>query len=108
MLTIRRRTPMRRIFVFGAFIGTAVVSLALTSSWAQTDFYRGKTVSIVIGAKTGSLAIAAQLVSHHIHKHIPGNPTVIFRQMPAAAHMNATNHIFNAADADGPTTLATN
>ena len=99
---------MRRIWIFGALVGTAVVSLALTSSWAQTDFYRGKTVSIVIGAKTGSLAIAAQLVSHHIHKHIPGNPTVIFRQMPGAAHMNATNHIFNVADADGLTILAAN
>jgi tripartite-type tricarboxylate transporter receptor subunit TctC len=99
---------MRRFFAFGAFIGAAVVSLALTSSWAQTDFYRGKTVSIVIGAKTGSLAVAAQLVSHHMAKHIPGNPTVIFRQMPGAAHMNATNHIFNVADADGLTILAAN
>jgi tripartite-type tricarboxylate transporter receptor subunit TctC len=99
---------MRRTFIFGAFIGAAVVSLALTSSWAQTDFYRGKTVSIVIGAKTGSLAVAAQLVSHHMAKHIPGNPTVIFRQMPGAAHMNATNHIFNVADADGLTILAAN
>jgi tripartite-type tricarboxylate transporter receptor subunit TctC len=99
---------MRRTFIFGALISAAIVSLALTSSWAQTDFYRGKTVSIVIGAKTGSLAIAAQLVSHHIHKHIPGNPTVIFRQMPGAAHMNATNHIYNVAEPDGLTILAAN
>jgi tripartite-type tricarboxylate transporter receptor subunit TctC len=99
---------MRRIFVFGALIGAAIVSLALTSARAQTDFYKGKTVSIVIGAKTGSLAIAAQLVSHHIYKHIPGNPTVIFRQMPGAAHMNATNHIYNVAEADGLTILAAN
>src|SRR5882762_8181791 len=99
---------MRRTFIFGALLGAAIVSLALTSSRAQTDFYRGKTVSIVIGAKTGSLAIAAQLVSHHIYKHIPGNPTVIFRQQPGAAHMNATNHIYNVADADGLTILAAN
>ena len=99
---------MRRTFIFGALIGAAIVSLAVTSSRAQTDFYKGKTVSIVIGAKTGSLAIAAQLVSHHIYKHIPGNPTVIFRQQPGAAHMNATNHIYNVADADGLTILAAN
>lgn len=99
---------MRRTWIFGAIIGAATISLALTSSWAQTDFYKGKTVSIVIGAKTGSLAVAAQLVSHHIHKHIPGNPTVIFRQMPGAAHMNATNHIYNVAEADGLTILAAN
>jgi tripartite-type tricarboxylate transporter receptor subunit TctC len=52
--------------------------------------------------------VAAQLVSHHIYKHIPGNPTVIFRQQPGAAHMNATNHIYNVADADGLTILAAN
>jgi len=99
---------MRRIWIFGALLGAATISLALTSSRAQTDFYKGKTVSIVIGAKTGSLAIAAQLVSHHIYKHIPGNPTVIFRQMPGAAHMNATNHIYNVAEPDGLTILAAN
>jgi tripartite-type tricarboxylate transporter receptor subunit TctC len=99
---------MRRTWIFGAIIGAATISLALTSSWAQSDFYKGKTVSIVIGAKTGSLAVAAQIVSHHIAKHIPGNPTVIFRQMPGAAHMNATNHIFNVAEADGLTILAAN
>jgi tripartite-type tricarboxylate transporter receptor subunit TctC len=99
---------MRRVMVFGVIVGFALVSLALTSSWAQTDFYKGKTVSVVIGAKTGSLAVAAQIVTHHLGKHIPGNPTVIFRQMPGAAHMNATNHIYNVAEADGLTILAAN
>jgi tripartite-type tricarboxylate transporter receptor subunit TctC len=62
----------------------------------------------VIGAKTGSLAVAAQLVAHHLARHIPGNPTVIFRQMPGGAHLNATNYIFNVAEADGLTILAAN
>ena len=99
---------MKRIWVFGAMVAFSVGVLALTSSWAQTDFYRGKTVSVVIGAKTGSLAVAAQIVTHHLGKHIPGNPTVIFRQMPGAAHMNATNHIYNVSEADGLTILAAN
>src|SRR6266498_771223 len=99
---------MKRIWLFGALIGISVGVLALNSSWAQSDFYKGKTVSIVIGAKTGSLAVAAQLVAHHMSKHIPGNPTVIFRQMPGAAHMNATNHIYNVAEPDGLTILAAN
>jgi tripartite-type tricarboxylate transporter receptor subunit TctC len=96
------------MWLFGAMISASIGLLALNSSWAQGDFYKGKTVSIVIGAKTGSLAVAAQLVTHHISKHIPGNPTVIFRQMPGAAHMNATNHIYNVAEADGLTILAAN
>jgi tripartite-type tricarboxylate transporter receptor subunit TctC len=99
---------MRRTWIFGALMGVSVVSLAMTSSWAQSDFYKGRTISVVIGAKTGSLAVAAQIVTHHLGKHIPGNPLVIFRQMPGAAHMNATNHIFNVAEADGLTILAAN
>ncbi len=85
------------------------VALAQTAASAQADFYRGKTVTMVIGARlTGTLAIAALSVSHHIGKHIPGNPTVILRQMPGGAHLNATNYVFNVADADGLTVLAAN
>jgi tripartite-type tricarboxylate transporter receptor subunit TctC len=99
---------MRRSLIFGILLGCAIVSLALSSVRAQTDFYRGKTVSVVIGAKTGSLAVAAQIVAHYMGKHIPGNPTVIFRQQPGGAHLNATNQIYNVADADGLTILAAN
>jgi tripartite-type tricarboxylate transporter receptor subunit TctC len=99
---------MRRTLAFGVLLTFAIGVLAISSVRAQSDFYRNKTVSIVIGAKSGSLAVAAQLVTHHISKYIPGNPTVIFRQMPGAAHMNATNHIYNVAEADGLTILAAN
>jgi tripartite-type tricarboxylate transporter receptor subunit TctC len=75
---------------------------------AQEDFFKGKTVSVVIGAKTGSLALAAQMVAHHLGRHIPGNPTVIFRQMPGGAHLGATGYIYNVAEADGLTILAAN
>jgi tripartite-type tricarboxylate transporter receptor subunit TctC len=82
--------------------------MPLAPAHAQADFYKGKTIAIVIGAKTGSLAVAAQLVGRHLGKHLPGNPTVINRQMPGGAHLNATNHIFNVAEADGLTILAAN
>ena len=82
--------------------------MPLSPAHAQADFYKGKTIAIVIGAKTGSLAVAAQLVGRHLGQHIPGNPTVINRQMPGGAHLNATNHIFNVAEADGLTILAAN
>jgi tripartite-type tricarboxylate transporter receptor subunit TctC len=91
-----------------AGVAAVVMAIPLSQARAQADFYKGKTVSIVIGAKTGSLAVAAQLVGRHLGKHIPGNPTVINRQMPGGAHLNATNHIFNVADADGLTVLAAN
>ncbi len=85
-----------------------MLAVPLSPAHAQADFYKGKTVAIVIGAKTGSLAVAAQVVGRHLGKHIPGNPTVINRQMPGGAHLNATNNIFNVAEADGLSILAAN
>jgi tripartite-type tricarboxylate transporter receptor subunit TctC len=77
-------------------------------AWGQTNFYEGKTVTVVIGAKSGSLAIAAQIVGHHLGKYLPGKPAVIVQNMPGAAHLLATNHVFNIAKPDGLTLLASN
>ncbi|OLE19095.1 MAG: hypothetical protein AUI36_35700, partial [Cyanobacteria bacterium 13_1_40CM_2_61_4] len=76
---------------------------------AQANFYEGKTVTLVIGAKgAGSLIAATQIVAHHLGKYIPGKPTVIVQEMPGAAHLLATNHVFNVAKPDGLTILASN
>ena len=53
----------------------------------------------------GSIGNTSLLVSRHLGRFIPGNPTVILRQMPGGAHLNATNHVYNVADADGLTIL---
>ncbi len=76
--------------------------------WGQANFYEGKTVTIVVGAKSGSLAIATQIVAHHLGKYIPGKPAVIVQHMTGAAHLMATNHAFNIAKPDGLTLLAAN
>ena len=99
---------MKRFWMLGVLLGFATVALAPSPVRAQADFYKGKTVAVVIGAKTGSLAVAAQIVSHHLSKYIPGNPVVIFRQQPGGAHLNATGQIYNVAEPDGLTILAAN
>src|SRR5262245_36641809 len=86
-----------------------VLGAAPTSASAQADFYKAKTVTIVVGARvTGSLSITAQMVARHLGRFIPGNPISILRQMPGGAHLNATNYVYNVADADGLTILAAN
>ena len=101
-------TLTRRSLAFGTLAVASFVALAPSPAHAQSDFYKGKTVSVVIRARIGSLAIAAQIVAHHLSKYIPGNPVVIFRQQPGAAHLNATNQIYNVAEPDGLTILAAN
>ena len=99
---------MKRTWTSSVIGACLLAPLALSSAHAQSDFYKGKTISVVIGAKTGSLALAGQIVAQHLGRYIPGNPTVIFRQMPGGAHLGATGFVYNAAEADGLTILAAN
>ena len=42
---------------------------------AQTDFYKGKTITFVVGVSPGgAYDVWARLISSHMSKHIPGNP----------------------------------
>jgi tripartite-type tricarboxylate transporter receptor subunit TctC len=100
---------MEKTSIAGVLAGLLIVPLALSSASAQADFYKGKTVTVVVGSRvTGSLALAAQILTRHLGQHIPGSPTSILRQLPGGAHLNATNYVFNVADADGLTLLAAN
>jgi tripartite-type tricarboxylate transporter receptor subunit TctC len=86
----------------------AVFALMATPALSQSSFYEGKTVTLVIGASGGSLEIAARIVARHLGKQLPGNPTVIVQNMTGAAHLVATNHVYNVAKPDGLTLLAAN
>src|SRR5262245_34842422 len=99
---------MRRTWILSIFVSLLVTPLLSSSARAQANFYEGKTLTIYIGAKSGSLAIATQIVAHHLGKYIPGKPTVVVQFMPGAAHLLATNHVFNLAKPDGLTILAAN
>jgi len=86
-----------------------IAAFAPQTANAQADFYRGKTVTIVVGTRVGgSIGNTSLILSRHLGRFIPGNPTVILRQMPGGAHLNATNHVFNVADSDGLTILGSN
>jgi tripartite-type tricarboxylate transporter receptor subunit TctC len=77
--------------------------LALWTATAQVQpFYQGKTVTIVSGASGGYDAYA-RLLGDHMKKYIPGEPTLIVKDMPGAASMLAANYLYNVAPADGLT-----
>src|SRR5688572_8342527 len=90
-------------------LAACLLAFMQTPAQAQADFFKGKTINVVVGARAvGSLSLSAQILTRHWGRYIPGNPTVILRQMPGGAHLNATNHVFNVAEADGLTILAAN
>jgi len=85
----------------------AVVAAQPASSAGVEDFYKGKTVSLLIGYSVGGGYDAyGRLVARHLGKHIPGNPLIIVKNMPGAAGLVLLNSLANTMPKDG-TMLAT-
>jgi tripartite-type tricarboxylate transporter receptor subunit TctC len=74
---------------------------------AQVDFYKGRTIDLVISTGVGGgLDANARVVARHLADHIAGNPTIVPRNMPGAGHIRAANFVFSQAPKDG-TVIAT-
>src|SRR5262247_276401 len=71
---------------------------------AVAEFYRGKTVNLMIGVGVGGeYVLQARLVGRHIGKHIPGNPSIVPQQMTGAGGLKMTNWLAAVAPRDGTT-----
>jgi tripartite-type tricarboxylate transporter receptor subunit TctC len=71
---------------------------------AQSDFYQGKQIKIVVGASAGAASdLYARVVAQHLPKQILGKPEVIVQNMPGGGSMTAANYVYSIAKADGLT-----
>lgn len=84
-----------------AVIGVALSAPAVRA--AAADFYRGKTLQILVssGAGADSYDSLSRLVARHIGSHLPGDPAVIVQNMPGAGGILAANQLYNIAPRDG-------
>src|SRR6476619_4500894 len=59
-------------------------------------------VSVLIGTTPGGgYDVYARALARHIGRHLPGNPTVIPKNMPGAGGLTLANYIYNKAPTDG-------
>ena len=80
---------------------SAAILLCATGAFAQTDFYRGKTITLVISSSSGGgYDIMGRTIARYLPKHIPGNPRVIATNMPGAGGISATNYLYRGAPKD--------
>lgn len=74
---------------------------------AVEDFYRGKTLTIVVGSTPGGgYDNYARLLARHLGPHIPGNPAVSVQNMPGASTSVAAVYMYNVAPRDGLSMVA--
>jgi hypothetical protein len=82
----------------------AAIALGLSPAGAQEPFYAGKTITYLVGAGVGGgYDLQARTTARHLGKHIPGNPTIVVQNMPAAGGMAMTNQMFVSGPKDGTT-----
>ena len=83
--------------------------LSTTEAPAQTPFYQGKTITLIVGSGAGTAYdIYARLLGSYVGKYLPGNPTVVVQNMPAAGGMVAANFVYGVAKPDGLTIASIN
>src|SRR5262249_54432197 len=87
-----------------ALLFAAAAWPARTSAQTVEEFYRNKSITMLVGG--GGYDRYARIFARHLSRHIPGNPNIIAKNMPAAAGLAAASTLYNAANKDGSTIAA--
>ena len=106
MRTLDKRTLIRRAARgLGALAALAALAgVPLGAAAADEEFYKGKTVTFIVGtAVGGGYDTYSRLVAAHIGAHLGGRPTVVAQNMPGAAGVRAASYLYNLAPKDGTT-----
>jgi tripartite-type tricarboxylate transporter receptor subunit TctC len=91
-------------FAYGVAAAALLAVVPATTGWGQSpaEFYKGKTVEMLIGYSAGGgYDVYARMIARHMGKHIPGNPTVVPKNMDGAGSLRLANFLYNAAPKDG-------
>ena len=102
------KSRVLRTASFAAIVTIAAGGAALTAPVANAAdaYFDGKTVTLLVGFDAGGgVDLTARMFAKYVGKHIPGNPTVIVKNMPGGSSMKAHNYVFESAKGNGETLL---
>jgi tripartite-type tricarboxylate transporter receptor subunit TctC len=69
---------------------------------AVSDFYKGKTFTVLVGHEAGTgFDIYSRVLIRHMGRYIPGQPNMIVQNMLGASGVTAGNWLYNIAPKDG-------
>jgi tripartite-type tricarboxylate transporter receptor subunit TctC len=80
----------------------ALVAAPLAQAQSPEEFYKGKTVTIIVGAGPGGgYDTIARVVQKHLANHMPGKPTIVVQNMPGGGGLRAPNYLYTVAEKNG-------
>jgi tripartite-type tricarboxylate transporter receptor subunit TctC len=93
----------RAILGRGAAVAiTVLCAISVSRAQNPADFYKGKTIDLYIGySPAGGYDVYARALARHIGRFIPGNPTIVSKNMPGAGSLVLANWLYNVAPKDG-------
>jgi tripartite-type tricarboxylate transporter receptor subunit TctC len=95
------------MMTFGTLARSALVAALVAlpvRGWSQSpaEFYKGKNIDLYIGYSVGGgYDLYARVLARHLGKYIPGNPTVVPKNMEGAGSLRLANWLYNVAPKDG-------
>jgi tripartite-type tricarboxylate transporter receptor subunit TctC len=103
------RTLNARSLAAAAFAGLCLLAaMPCASAQSVAEFYRGKTIELDIGYSVGGgYDLYARLIARRLGQHIPGNPTVVPKNMEGAGSLRLANYLYSSAPKDGTVIGAT-
>jgi tripartite-type tricarboxylate transporter receptor subunit TctC len=92
----------KRLIVTVAALTVLLATTSAPRADPVADFYRGKTVRLIIGyGSGGSYDFYGRLAAEFLGRHIPGNPTIVPVNMPGAGGFKAIEYLYKVAPQDG-------
>ena len=80
----------------------ALCPISVGQAQSPADFYKGKNIDLYIGYSAGGgYDVYARSLARHMGRFIPGNPTIVPKNMPGAGSLVLANWLYNVALKDG-------
>ncbi len=91
-------------YILSACLGLVLSAGALGSPAIAASYYDGKTIVVIEGRRPGGTgSLRTQAAMKYVQKHLPGNPSIVYKYMPGGGGTAAANHMANRAKRDGLT-----
>ncbi len=88
--------------VMRGVVAAAVFAALPATAQTPAEFYKGKNVDLMVGYSAGGgYDVYARMIARYIGKHIPGNPTVVVKNLDGAGSLRLANALYNQLPKDG-------